>query len=81
MKPFRNCISNAIQTPIPTILVRLFQAQGKVPADQVQDTDHKLMATVFDICDPLVELYNAIKDLQELAKATNMPYTDKQLVS
>ena len=80
LKRYRNTASNKIQTPISTILADLFQAHGAITDQELIDRELTLRARVFDIAEPLVELFNAVEDHQELATASQSPYSDTQLV-
>ena len=81
LKKYRNQHSNKITTPIRTILEDLFQTYGAITEEQLADKEATLRAHVFDITQPLVELFNSVEELQEIATASSSPYTDKQLVA
>ena len=80
LKKYRNEHSNKIATPLRTILDELFQTYGAITDKQLADKESTLRAHIFDITQPLVELFNAVEELQELATASSSAYTDKQLV-
>lgn len=80
LKSYRNPYSNKFTTPTRTILTDLFQAYGSINEEQLAEKEVALRTHVFDITQPLVELYNSVEELQEIARALQSPYTDKQLV-
>ena len=80
LKQYRNVHSNKITTPLRTILEELFQAYGSITEEQLAEKEANLRAHVFDITQPLVELYNSVEELQEIATASQSPFTDRQLV-
>ena len=80
LKRYRNTISNKIQTPIHKILSDLFTAHGAITDHELITRESTLRARIFEISQPLVELYNAVEELQEVATASQNPYTDSQLV-
>ena len=80
LKRYRNHHSNKIDTPIRNILTELFQTYGAITEEQLAEKEATLRAHVFDITQPLVELYNAVEELQEIATASHSPFTDRQMV-
>ena len=81
LKPYRNEHSNAITTPIPDIFNDLMAIYGVVPEDDLVAAESALRARVFDIAQPLVIIYNEMDDLQQLATAAGVPYTEAQFVN
>ena len=81
LKKYRNQYSNKISTPIRTILAELFKTYGAITEEQLSDKEATLKSHIFDIAQPLVELFNSVEELQEIATASESPYTDKQLVA
>ena len=81
LKRFKNRLTNTITTPIPTILQYLFSTYGKITSDKVTAVESALRTKVFDITQPMEVMYNEVEDLQELATAGSMPFSDPQLVS
>ena len=81
LKGYRNVHSNKISTPLRDILADLFTTYGAITEEQLTEKEMSLRAHIFDITQPLVELYNAVEELQEIAIASQSPYTDKQLVA
>ena len=81
LKKYRNQYSNQISTHIRVILAELFKTYGAITEEQLAEKEATLRAHIFDIAQPLVELFNSIEELQEIATASESPYTDKQLVS
>lgn len=81
LKQFVNHHSNNIQTPIPTILTALFQRYGKVTLDALQEAENKLKAQIFDITEPICNLFDQIEDLSEMATASDTPYTEPQIIN
>ena len=81
LKRYRNVHSNKISTPLRDILAELFTTYGAITEEQLTEKEMSLRAHIFDITQPLVELYNAVEELQEIAIASQSPYTDKQLVA
>ena len=81
LKQYRDTHSNKISTPIRDILEDLMQTYGAISAEELEEREQTLKARVFDITQPLVTLYNAVEDLQELAEASDSPFSEKQLVA
>ena len=80
LKCYRNNYSNKINTPIRDILADLFRTYGALDEGQLADKEAQLRSRIFDIQQPLVEMYNVVEDLQKIATASSSPYTDRQLV-
>lgn len=80
LKPFHRRNSNAINQNIPTILQTLFNDHGQVPEEELLTEENILQEKVFDIPQPKIVLFNEVEDLQELALATNNPYSDAQIL-
>ena len=78
---YRDTVSNKITTPIRDILSDLMTTYGAVSSDELETQEQELRARVLDITQPMIHLYLAVEDLQELATASLAPYTDKQLVN
>lgn len=81
LKPFQNRYSNAINTPIPQIFTSLLSTYGRFPEDKLLTQENNLRKKVFNIVEPLVILFNKIKDLQELVVASCIPYSDPQSIA
>ena len=81
LKKYRNVHSNKINTPIRDILGELFATYGAISDEELADKETTLKARIFDITQPLVELFNAVEELQLIATASSSPFTDKQMVS
>ena len=81
LKQHYNTHSKKITTPLVDILTDLFATYGVLSDEELQDKETQLRSRVFDIKQPLLGLYEAVNDLQELATASGMPYSDRQLVS
>ena len=54
---------------------------GAISAEELEEREQALKAKVFDITQPLVTLYNAVGDLQELAIASESSFTKRQQVA
>ena len=81
LKPFHNVHSNAIDQPISVILDSLLTTYGRVPEEELLTEESNLRTKVFDITEPLVILYNKMDDLQQLADAAGLRYTDAQFLN
>ena len=49
--------------------------------EQVKEEEAELKKKVFDITQPAVNLYQAVKELNKLATAAHRPYTERQRVN
>ena len=78
LKRFRNTQTNTITTPLPVLLEHLFTTYGAIEEEDLREKETSLRAKVFDICEPLDELFNKVVELQELATASRNPYSPKQ---
>ena len=81
LKSYQNEHSNSITTPIPDIFNDLMDVYGTIPEEELISADTAIRARVFDISQPLVIIYNKMDDLQQLAIAADLPYTDKQFIN
>ena len=81
LKRFRNRQTNTLTASIPDILEYLFQNYGDISDTDLSEAEKSLKEKMFDITQPMIVLYNAIQDLQDLAIAANNAYSDKQLVA
>ena len=81
LKPYRNQYSNGITTPIPDIFDDLMAIYGVVPEEELVQAESALRARVFDIAQPLVIIYNEMDDLQQLATAAGLEYTEAQFIN
>ena len=73
---FHNEFSSVINTQIPDILSHLIDTYGKVQEENIMQDEGILRVRVFNITEPLVVMYNEIDDLQQLATAARLPYSD-----
>ena len=80
LQSYRNQYSNKIDYPLTTILTDLFTTYGAISDEELLDKESALRSRIFEIQEPLDTLYQEVDDLQELATASDSPYTVKQLV-
>ena len=81
LKCFKDPNSNAFNATIQTILEYLFTTYGKITDDELREKEVNLSAQVFDITQPMIQLYDAVKNLQQIAKASLNDYTNAQILS
>ena len=81
LKPYQNRHSNAIDVPIQVIFEGLFRQYGCVTPEELAQEEQKLRSQIFVIIEPIVTLFNEIKDLQELAEAARLLYSDEQVLT
>ena len=81
MKSYRNQYSHRIDKPIRELLGLLLKTYGSIGDEELDNKATNLKERIFEIEEPMVSLYNAVEDLQQLATASLSPYTDKQMVS
>ena len=81
MKPFRNALTNAINTPLPDILAHLFRTYGRVTSEQLKREDDKMTTFVWNPNDSPDILYNSIEELRDFAIAAKLPKTPEQIVN
>ena len=81
LKSFRNVNTNSITTPLPTILAHLFNIYGAIEPEELYDLEQNIRAKVYDICEPLVIMFNEIEELQDIATASSNAFTDKQMIN
>ena len=81
LKGFQNKHSNAIKKPIADIITHLFDNYGRVPEENLLEEDSTLRAKVFDLTEPLILMFHEIEDLQDLANAADLPYTDQEILN
>ena len=66
--------------PVPDILGFLFQRYGVVQNEDHRIKEEEVRNMPYDIMDPIVNIFNEIEDLAELAEATDNEYSDIQQV-
>ena len=79
--PYRDQTTNTISTPLVDILQQLFQTYDSISDEELEEQESNLKTRIFDLTQPLVHLFQAVENLQQLATATNCVYTDRQIVS
>ena len=77
LKALRNSISNTITENISTILEHLFDNYGVIEDDMHIDCKQSVRAMIYNLTQPIITIFNALKDMQELAKAAGNEYTEK----
>ena len=80
-KGFRNPHTNTITTDIPTLLDHVFTTYGAVEPEELKEQEDLLRQKVFDIGQPLIILFNKVKELKELATASGNPFSPVQLLT
>ena len=81
LKSFRNIHTNTITTPLPTILSHLFTTYGAIEPEELHEIEQNLRAKVFDICEPLVVMFNEVEELQDIATASGTPFSENQKIN
>lgn len=81
LEAYRNESSNQITTPLVNILAERFTTYGAISEEELDEKEHVLKARIFELTQPLLHLYAAVEELQQLASASANPYTSKQLVN
>ena len=71
-------MTNNITTNLNIILAKLSTTYGNVTDEDVGQKETDLFAKVFNITQLLVNLYQEIDALQQLATAERSPFSDKQ---
>ena len=69
-----------IHDDIPDVLNYLFETYGKVPSEEVKQTEQEIRTMSFHPADPMIILYNPIEKLKKLGEAAGIPYTKNQLL-
>ena len=77
----RNDTTNTITASIPDILTYLFDNFSDVTAQDVAKEEAKVTNFYWNLTDPPMTFFNLIEDLQAVATAANVPYTNEQLVA
>lgn len=80
MMPFCNKESNAISLPISDILQNLLLPYGVIEEEEVLEAKINLREKVFDITQPIIILFNEMDELQKLANAASLMFTDAQFL-
>ena len=81
LMPFRNDESHAISIPISDILDNLLLTYGEIEEEEVLEAESNLRAKVFDITQPIIILFNEMDQLQKLANAASLKFTDAQFLN
>ena len=77
LKTYKNNDTNNITTYLNIILDKLLSTYGNVTDEDVEQNETELLAKIFDITQPLVNLYQEVEDLQQLATTARSPFSDK----
>ena len=77
---FQDTHSNCITALLIDILTHLFLIYGAIPEEELDQREQNPKSRVFDLTQPLLHLYNAVEDIQDLATASNNPYTQNTLL-
>ena len=67
-----------IEEDIPTVLNSLFAIYGKVQSEEVKIKEVEVLNLTFNPDDSMVTMYRHIKELQKLATAASISYSDAQ---
>lgn len=59
----------------------LFTSYGRVPQEDLGAEESKLRATIFNISEPLIIMFNEIDDLQHMAVAEENQFSNQQIVN
>ena len=78
---FCNCLTNSIQSTIPTILGTLFRKYGRVTSEQLRKEEEKMQTYFWEPNDAPDELFNKVEDLAFFADAANLPKTASQIIN
>ena len=81
LKSFSNIHINTISISVPIILVILIKNYGRVTGEKLQENENNLKTKIFDIINPLIIMYNKIKELHQLATAVLLLYTTAQIIN
>ena len=81
LESYRDSSSNTITTPLVDILKDLFTIYGAISEEELDAREQALRARIFDLTQPLLHLFAAVEDLQQLATASDNPYTTKQMIN
>ena len=77
LKIFRNKKNrNSIDKPFSFILSHLFLNYERVPEEHLQEEEDKHIASVFDLTQPLILMFNEIDDLVDPVIAPKLAYTE-----
>ena len=72
---------NTITTDIPTLLEHLFPTYGAVEPEKLKENKGILQQKVFNITNPLIIMYNEVKEIQLLATTFGNPFSPVQQVN
>ena len=81
LKQFCNVYSHAITTPLATLLSQLMTTYGRVDDNELQRVTSTLKDKVYDLTEPLIGLFNDVKELKSLSITAENEYTKQQLVN
>ena len=81
LKHFKDQHSNAFIVTVQSIFIYFFETCGQITDDKLRDKELNLGAQVFDITQPVIQVYNAVENLQQIAKVSSNDYTNAQILS
>ena len=74
-------MTNDITKSVAEILTYLFKNFEDVGSVDVQREEEKVKAYFWNISDPPMAFFTLIEDLQKVAKAAGLPWTEKMLIN
>ena len=78
IEPLLNNDTGLIEDYLPTVLQYLDQSYGKVQSEEVKQKEAEVLSLSFNPADSMVALYRPIDQLQKLATAARIPYSEAQ---
>ena len=81
LKALRNVISNSINMPVFEIISYLYRTHGKISPQMLRDKETAVKTMVWDVLQPIDDVYDAIQSLNDLAATAMVPYTPMQIVN
>ena len=81
LKRIKDPNSNAFNAPIQTMLAYLFTTCGQITDDELREKGSNIRVQVFNITQPMIQIYDAVENLQQIARASLNEYTNVQILS
>jgi hypothetical protein len=81
LQALHNHISNSITMPVIEINNYLYRMYGKISTQMLTDKESSVKTMVWDVLQPIDDVFDTIQQLIDLAATAMVPYTPPQIVN
>ena len=76
-----NLHTNTVTDPLSNFLTRIFTNYGDIDNDIIAEEAKKVLDISYDLQSPIINIFEPIQELEQVAIAGNRPYTQDQLIN